>query len=267
MKKTISLLLFCLFLLNTSSCTENELVHFDTGIKPMLNIWFGPDDLRFNSLTHNFSHFVSEKTAVPFVFRITGFPADYPRTFTLEVVHVGDYDKVSFEIGEFVLGAGEYRGSGTFFIINNVDNTLFADSSGHVELRLKPNDIFDEGTIQRNRLRITLQNGLVRPADWYTPFSSFFWSLSHFFGSYSRVKHGLIVEVTGMPAFKVVRTGAGGGITPGDIIGGEPVISNQQAQTFQRRVSDALTAINQERAARGEPPLTDEFGEIVTIPS
>ena len=265
MKKITSLLLTGLILLNINSCSKSELVLYDTNRKDMLNIWFGNLNQTPASTTHNFSHFASERTAFTFSYRITGTLTDYPRTFTLEVAtDTGDFNKVSFEIGEFTIPAGEFQGTGTFYILNNVDTNTFADSiGGYVELRLKPSETFNDGTIQRSRLRITLRNGLIKPTDWDVPYnSSFYYPLSRFFGSYSRVKHSLIIEVTGMPTFKVWITGT----PPQEPVGGEPVISSILARNFQDLVRRRLSEINQERVAQGLGLLTDEFGDIVVIP-
>ena len=218
-----------LLLLNLSSCQKNEMLFLDLDAKPALNVWFGtlgpplpghgfgPDSPR-DSVIHNFAlQLPGIPASVMFHARLMGgVPADVDRTFMLEAVS-GDIDKVDFVAGPFVLAAGEYQNSFPIIFNRPEDFNEFTETPGHIVFRLKENENFQAGAINRRDLHVNFVNGVIMPYNWYAmnvP-SAFHQRMEIPFGAYSKVKHAFIVSVIGRELDFHIRIS--GALGPNDI--------------------------------------------------
>jgi hypothetical protein len=260
MKKIIksSLSVALLLAFGMSSCTKNELFYFDNKSNTALNIWLGTENTAFPSRTHNFAYQV-EGTQFEFLFyvRLTGAIADYDRKFTLEQ-DSGDFNKISYEVFEYVLPAGQHQASFPIRFNKPAGFNSFADSvDGIVVFRIKENEHFKTGVTERSRLVFRLKNVEGKPENWDAEESGYS-RLSNYFGTYSAIKYGFILEVSGLPTMFRVRN-----LWPEDpVIMNNPDLISQNEAVFIR---DLCKAIQLEREAINGPFL-DENGNRIVFP-
>lgn len=109
------------------------------------------------------------------------------------------------------------------------------DSTLHVIFDIKDNEFLKAGYPNRLRYKISITDKLGKPTNWET-----YWK--NYFGDYSEVKFRFLITATGRQAWN-------GSALPGDL-----AYLNGQARY-------ALLIYNQ-----SNPPLTDEFGNLIFFP-
>ncbi|MCH5174317.1 MAG: DUF4843 domain-containing protein [Prevotellaceae bacterium] len=243
-------------LLLVSSCSKEEVSHFDTSYCS-LNLWVGTEVAVYETTTYNYSYSY-EEGSVTFYAQISGMPADHDRTFRLEAFGE-DYDKVAntIRMEDYVIPAGEI--GGTFKVYFNSqklsDPDMFSDNDGQVSFRMVSNDIFSIGTENRQEFTVVLKNYLAKPDNWDTAnFPKM--PLSRYFGTYSKVKYQFMIEVLGLIDFEInnnAQTGYDEATNTVSIIYAESYL--------KQKLQSALNDYN----ATHDTPLTDEFGALVTF--
>lgn len=258
MKNNIHLLCLALLaLLGLGSCDKNETPLYDTEYSA-LNIWCGSAQTPVDSVTYNYSYSMGEDS-VMFYARVSGMPADYDRTFTLEVVG-GTVEEAegSYRIETYTIPAGEIQVECPIYFDTSLlkDNNLFSEESGDglLVFRLAPNDTFAEGVEELSTLNIVLRNYLAQPDNWYEA-SNPYYALSNFFGDYSKEKYQFMIDELGMMEFKVNRNAT----VPYDEENNE--ISYNYANYLRERLSNALDEYN----ATHDTPLQDSLGNRITF--
>lgn len=143
-----------------------------------------------NSYSYSFMYDPSPESEVDLLVNITGFTADYDRTFT--VAHPALDTVTTAEPGQYVIGqgivpAGSTRGRATITVRNSsriehrIDTLLF---------EIVPSDDFPETRINRSYATVAFTRMVMKPANWDR-------SLSYYFGTYSTRWYLFILSVTG----------------------------------------------------------------------
>lgn len=238
-----------------SGCSKNEYPEFDANYSA-LNIWFGTENIPQDSITYNYSYTLGEQT-VHFYARAIGVLADKDRTFQLEA-YDGDLDEAqgSYTLGDYILKAGETIGEFdiTFDTSKLKDADAFTQKDGHLKLRLKPNDEFQQGAKELQTLTIVLKNYLDKPDNWDEATYPMM-ALSRYFGDYSKVKYQFMIQVLDMVDFKVNYN------TSVRYDEETNTISSNYANYLASKMKLALEEYNNTH----DTPLTDETGNIVTF--
>lgn len=188
-----------------AGCGKNDLQYFEEET-PFLNVWFGDGTVVRDSLTHNFAYSIADRDSIVFNYRIAGFPVDQDRPFELEVVE-GDEDLIGIEFGTYKVPAGEYEGRGTFYVKRPATSALpvFETRDPKLTLRVKPSPHFQESPKGLRTLELVFKNAVTKPDNWDQ--ASFpYQPLSMYFGAYSDVKYGFIIQTTGLANFSVYYT-------------------------------------------------------------
>lgn len=184
----------------TMSCSKNENLLFDQN-KTDINIWLGQLNAPVDSGTFNFSHMIEGKDSLMFNYRLLGFPLDKDVEFELEAV-AGDMNKVNFEFGKYTIKAGEYQGRFPIYFNKPANYTEFIEKAGKIQFRLKETEKVKAGVTELSTLTVKLQNGLVMPDHWNVA-PLYYLRLSQYFGTYSAVKHSLLIQVSGKTEFRI----------------------------------------------------------------
>lgn len=238
-----------------SSCSKNEYPEFDANYSA-LNVWFGTETIPQDSITYNYSYSLGEKT-VHFYARAIGVLADHDRTFQLEA-YDGDLDEAqgSYTLGEYTLKAGETMGEFdiTFNTSKLKNAQSFTDKDGHLKLRMKANDEFQQGAKELQTLTIVLKNYLSKPDNWETATYPMM-ALKRYFGDYSKVKYQFMIQVLNLVDFKVNYS------TTVRYDEETNTISSNYASYLASKMKLALEEYNNTH----DTPLTDETGNIVTF--
>lgn len=238
-----------------SSCSKNEYPEFDASYSA-LNVWFGTETAPQDSITYNYSYSLGEQT-VHFYARAIGVLADHDRTFQLEA-YEGDLDEAqgSYTLGEYTLKAGETTGEFdiTFDTSKLKNAQSFTDKDGHLKLRMKANDEFQQGAKELQSLTIVLKNYLSKPDNWDAATFPMM-ALGRFFGDYSKVKYQFMIQVLDMVDFKVNYN------TSVRYDEETNTISYNYANYLASKMKLALEEYNNTH----DTPLTDETGNIVTF--
>ncbi len=259
MKNNIYLLyLTFLAMLGLGSCDENETPLYDTE-RTALNIWFGRDDgVVQDSLTYNYSYAMGEDS-ITFHARVSGLQADFDRTFTLEAVS-GDLDKAegSYRTQTYTMPAGQTQVECAIYFdtskLKDPDSFTEEDGDGVLCFRLAPNDTFAEGTEEMSELIVKLRNYLAKPDNWDEAQSPYY-SLSRFFGEYSKEKYQFMIDVLDMMEFTINQNAT----VPYDEENNE--ISYNYANYLRERLVQALDEYN----ATHDEPLRDSSGALITF--
>lgn len=168
------------------SCTENE--H---------NTYIGEDSVYFSeiessdSIQYSFAAGLKSIDTVSINVRIIGAATDYDRVISYEVLPQStaiagiNYRKLS---GETILPSGKVETS-IDVIVTDLDDNL---DNGTVSLfiGLIENDDFSIGYRDRQVVKLNITRQLVRPPYWDMP-------LSLYYGSYSKAKHRLCIQIQG----------------------------------------------------------------------
>jgi hypothetical protein len=251
MKKKYVVIVFHLLLM--FSCAKNDLFYYKDDYVA-LNIWLGTSTSTLDSLTYNFAYTVNERDSVVFNFRLTGYPVDYDRRFELEAVE-GDMNYVYYEYQDYILKAGQYEGTYPLYIDKPAGYEEFKDRQGYIIFKLKETASFAQGAEKSNQLHIIFKNYVAKPDNWDTAVYPYF-TLARYFGTYSDVKYGFIIQETGLANFRILYT------TSVDPVLEENVITSTHASYLKSKCVAALLEYN---ATHGTP-LTDENGNPVVFP-
>jgi hypothetical protein len=255
MKKIFTAIVICLFMVSMSGCKKNERMYFDT-THPALNIWFGTTaGTVLEQTTFNFAY-QNDMDSVIFNARLSGEVVDYDRTFTLEAVD-GDISKVDYVFGDYMIPAGEYLVQFPIYFRKPANFNEFKDEEGSIVFKMKANSEFFEGAQGQNSITVTLKNAVGKPDNWDAEVSSYYRTLTYYFGTYSDVKYAFIINVTGMSNFRIYYSTSLPAGTP------DNVIPSSQAQYMNRQCRTALAKYNETNTV----PLTDEFGNLVEFPN
>ena len=235
------------------SCTKNENFFFDKN-KTDINIWLGQLNATVDSGTFNFSHIVSGKDSIMFNYRLLGYPLNSDLEFELEA-YEGDMDKVQFEFGKYIIKAGQYEGRFPIYFIKPENYEQFKEQAGKIKFRLKETEKIKAGARETSTLLVKLQNGLVIPDHWNVA-PLYYLRLSQYFGTYSAVKHSLLIQVSGKTEFRIYsnRTAT---------INDTEAMSIAEATNYKDLCKNKL--IEHKQANNGQA-LLDENGLEVTFP-
>ncbi len=239
------------------ACTNNDYPKFDPDFAA-LNIWVGSSSSQYDSVTYNYSYSMG-LDSVMFYARIAGVTTDTARTFELEA-YDGDLEEAegSYYFGDYVFEAGEYNK--TFYIyfnkFNLKDDSSFVNVNGNLYIRLKENEAFVTGAEDMQEIHIVLKNYLAKPDTWDNatyPYNS----ISRYFGSYSETKYRFMIQELGLVDFKIrSNTSTSYNETTNEI-------STIYASYLSQVMKLALEEYNSN--PDNDPPMRDEFGEIVTF--
>ncbi len=238
-----------------ASCSKNEYPEFDANYSA-LNIWFGTESIPQDSITYNYSYTMGEKT-VHFYARPIGVSADKDRTFQLEA-YDGDLEEAegSYFLGEYTIKAGTTTSEFdiTFDTSKLKDAQSFTNKDGHLKLRLKSNDDFQQGAKELQTLTVVLKNYLDKPDNWDAATYPMM-ALSRYFGDYSKVKYQFMIQELDMVDFKVNYN------TSIRYDEETNTISSNYASYLASKMKLALEEYNNTH----DTPLTDETGKVVTF--
>ena len=106
------------------------------------------------------------------------------------------------EFGKYIIKAGQYEGRFPIYFIKPENYEQFKEQAGKIKFRLKENDKIKAGARETSSLLVKLQNGLVIPDHWNVA-PLYFLRLSQYFGTYSAVKHSLLIQVSGKTEFRI----------------------------------------------------------------
>ncbi len=239
------------------ACTNNDYPRFDPDFAA-LNIWVGTSSAQYDSTTYNYSYSMG-LDSVMFYARIAGVATDTARTFELEA-YDGDLEEAegSYYFGDYVFEAGEY--SKTFYIYFNKDNlkddSSFVDVNGNLYIRLKESETFATGAEDMQEIHIVLKNYLAKPDTWDSA-SYPYASISNYFGTYSETKYRFMIQVLELVDFKIrYNMSASYDETTNEI-------STNYAKYLNQEMQLALEEYNSN--PDNDPPMRDEFGDIVTF--
>lgn len=193
--------LFLICCLALFSCAKNDELYYPKQ-KHGLNIWLGSTNSPLDSLTYNFAYVLAGRDSVVFNYRIAGYPLDEDTEFELEAVS-GDTSLVHYSLGRYTIKAGQHEGKGAIYIEKPAGYSEFAGSNGKIFFRMKANKVFQPGVDELGQLHITFKNYIAKPDNWDIAPPSYM-RLSQYFGTYSDVKYGFIIQTTGMVDFKVL---------------------------------------------------------------
>jgi len=238
-----------------NSCKKNERIYFDT-THTALNIWFGTTTgTVLTQTTYNFAY-QNDMDSVMFNARLSGEVADYDRPFTLEAVE-GDISKVGYVLGNYKIPAGQYIVQFPIYFKKPANFNEFKDKEGSIVFKMKANNEFVEGAEDLNKVTVILKNAVGKPDNWDAEVTSLYRALTYYFGTYSDVKYGFVINVTGMSNFRIYYSTSLPEGTP------DNVITSSKAQYMNRQCRAALAKYNETNTV----PLKDEFGNIVEFPN
>lgn len=168
------------------SCSENE---HDTYVGE--NAVYFPETTSADSIQYSFATGLKSIDTVRINVRIIGAATDYDRVISYEVLPQStakagvNYEELG---GEVVLPSGKVQTS-IDVVVTDLDEKL-EDSTVSLFVRLKGNDDFSTGYRDRQVVKLNITRQLVRPAYWDMP-------LSLYYGSYSKAKHRLCIQLQG----------------------------------------------------------------------
>jgi len=195
--------IFLLLLLATSGCKKNNLQYFEEE-SPLLNIWLGTTISVQDSVTHNFAYSPTNRDSIVFNYRIAGYPVNYDRTFELNTTDA-DAKLLNFSFKTYKVPAGKSSGNFAFFVDKPANKDLFVNRDLKVSFSVRQSDLFQSGTSEYNKLKITFKNAVTKPDNWDNAVLPNL-PLKNFFGSYSSEKYKFVIQVTGLSNFGVYRT-------------------------------------------------------------
>lgn len=247
-----SIYIYLVAIIALSSCKKNEDFLFDPNVKE-INLWFGNANAPSDSTSYNFAYILSGKDSVMFNYRLMGYPLDKDLDFELEAVD-GDTDKVQYEFGKYTIKAGQYQGSFPIYFFKPEGFSEFTETAGRIRFRLKESNELKAGVKELSTLNIKLQNGLVMPEHWNTQVL-YYLRLSTYFGTYSTVKHTLLIQVSGKTVFRIYQNRAA-------TIDDTEAMSIAEATNYANMCKKILLEYKEQNGH----PLLDENGIEVTFP-
>lgn len=249
MKRIYLLLVWAILL---CGCSKNDLYYYDAD-RSALNIWLGTASVAADSVTYNFAYTVTERDSVMFRYRLSGYPADYDRHFELEATE-GDGNLVYYSFGDYVVRAGQYEGTFPIYIDKPEGYAEFRGSPGYMVFRLKENTEFEQGANERSSLRIAFRNYVAKPDNWDSDIYPNM-PLANYFGTYSDVKYGFIIQVTGLSNFRVRYT-----------VSQDPNLADNEITAIHAvYLRDKCRAALLEYNATHDEPLLDENRQAVVF--
>ena len=245
-----------LLLLLMTGCSQEEADRYDTSFTA-LNIWVGTEaGAVYESVDYNYSY-AYEEGSITFHAQLVGMPANYDRTFRLQVFGTDSAEVApTVRTEDYVIPAGAT--GGTYKVYFNTQKLahadLFSTSDGNVSFRVGPNEQFAIGTENHQQFHVVLKNYLAKPSNWdaanYPRVA-----LSKYFGSYSRVKYQFMIEHLKLIDFEINYNAQ----TSYDEA--TNVVSASYAVYLQQVMQRALKQYNSSH----DEPLTDENGLPVTF--
>lgn len=178
---------------------------------------------------------VDEQDTVPLYIGLIGEIKDYPRTFKLQATPASRLTADHYRLPELVLPA--FRAVDTLNLIF-IKKTDLKDTTFLLELEIASDGELEAGI--NRKIRIHVGDELVIPSNWEA-------DLEIFFGTYSQVKHTLIIEATGYYDYSGLGLGT--------------------KKNLAQMTKNHLAELNDLRAKEGKGPLEDELGRIVVIGS
>lgn len=234
------------------SCSQKNEFFFEPERKA-INLWLGNSTVVDDSLTYNFAYTVTGRDSVMFNYRLSGYPLEHDTEFELQAV-AGDTDLVHFSFGKYIIKAGQFEGRFPIYIDKPAGYDEFRNSTGRIVFKMKPSDQFGEAAKELSGLTIQFRNYVAKPDNWDAATYPYF-TLARYFGAYSDVKYGFIIQTTGMANFKVYYT------VVKDPVLEENTITSVQATYLQTLCKAALQAYKAENG-----PLLDENNNEVVFP-
>lgn len=189
-----------------------------------------------------------------------GFVADYDRPISLEQVEVADVNNAvadkhyqSFDTPSlqkfYVMPAGKAR--------TKIPVVLLRDASLKAEkvvlkVAIKANEYFTNGYEPYRERTIEFTDQLSEPSYWNKGYGNYGYSLGDYFGAYGVVKHQFLIEQTGEKwddeYIEKLMTGDSGYLS----------------YVYDKMV-ECLEEVNAEREAKGEGPLSEADGTVVSF--
>lgn len=190
MKTKILVSLFCMAIL--LACKKNE---HNTGFNGGARIFFEPYQFS-DSLSHSFANYpAANEKEILLPLRIMGKLEDRNRTVQVEIDQQATTALATeYEIGSITIPAGAIIGNVPLKIKNS---QRLETEKVELTLKLKASDDFGVEPEKPGKLnemvkfRVIWTNILEKPADWP----------SNLWGGYSKVKHRLVIELTGQSQY------------------------------------------------------------------
>lgn len=206
---------------------ENDRQQFDTQISA-LNVFV--EDTVYSFAVKPSSLVLD---TVPLYITLIGEQCDYNRTFQLRPTAESQLSNEHYRLPELILEGGKVSDTLGLILIKDAD---LQDTSFLLELEFVESPDFARGVDRK--IRIHVGNKLTEPSNWEA-------DLESFFGVYSRVKHTLIIDATGIADFKDLGLGV--------------------KKNLVQLTKNHLAELNAARALEGKGPLEDEQGRVVVI--
>lgn len=191
------------FVVLMTSCEKSEDFFFDKE-QTDINIWLGSSSIPQDSVSFNFSHMLPGRDSLIFHYRLLSYPLDHDVDFELEAID-GDIDLVHFSFGKYTIKAGEYQGRFPIYFDKPEVYNEFKDKAGKLRFRLKEGGQLKTGLRELSTLKVILHNGISKPDHWDVA-PLYYTRLSQYFGTYSLVKHSLMIQESRKTVFRVKNT-------------------------------------------------------------
>ncbi|MDR6785525.1 hypothetical protein ABIE26_004235 [Pedobacter africanus] len=189
--KTLIHILAGLFCTLSYACRKDELVSFNQ--KPKVYIYKrtqAPVSPVKDSATYSFAikptSVVSDTVFIPV--RIMGDAADHDRKVNYEVMDISTADPESYTLLPAVIKANKFEG--TLPVLIRKTPSL-KNKEGKLWIAITASDDFDPGVSDQLSYLIKINDFLSRPPSWS----------DSYFGKYSSVKYGFMIQKTGYTSF------------------------------------------------------------------
>ncbi len=175
------------------SCEEND----PKGFNGEDAVYFQADAGNWSnvtdSVTYSFAGKNSKKDVVELLVNLMGYPADHDRTFKVMVNQELTTAKegIHYEAlkSEYTLKSGEMQAVIPVTVMNTDEG--LKEKTVQLVVSLLPTDELGLGISSRTTIRIIISNVLTKPSYWDR------YSMTYYFGSYSRSKHEMFIQILG----------------------------------------------------------------------
>lgn len=234
-----------------AACKENEeLIYQDENTA--LNIWLANGSSILDSVTHNFAYTTPGRDSIMFNYRVIGGTSKIDRTFELEAVGK-DQDYVYYNFGDYTIKAGQYQGSFPIYIDKPEVYNEFKTFPGRITFRLKETTDFKKGVSELSQINVVFRNAISKPDNWDVAADYRYRALNYYFGAYSDVKYGLMIQTLQTHSFMIYL------VSFANPNPNNPNMINSITADYYKRL--CVSALAEYELANG--PLIDENGNVV----
>lgn len=268
MKKYIFLMASLMGMMSMTSCEKDLETYSDSTCR--LNFYYdisALSDFKEDMAKDNYSFVYGDEAAVDdtlwYEVETMGFVADHDRPIALEQVPVDGVTNavagkhyVAFDDPSlakyYVIPAGKAR---TKIPVVLLRDASLKNESVTLKFAIKPNGEFILGYEPLSQRQVTFTDKLSEPSYWSKDYGNQYYSfyISDVFGAYGVVKHQFLISETGEKwddeYIDKLMTG-----------------DNMYLTYLAQKMTKRLAEVNAEREAKGQGPLAEADGTVVTIP-